>query len=147
MKIVVVSDNHGKIDDLDKVRMQENNVDIFLHCGDSQLPEQLIYPFSAVHGNCDYFDDYPQFRIVPTPYGNIYIEHGNRMFPMSVEMLKEKGCIVYIQGHTHKKKLEKIEDCYFVNPGSISRPRDGNVGTYLVINATKENIEFIFKTI
>ena len=147
MKIVVVSDSHGNVDVLRDIALREGDADIFLHCGDSQVNEAYISPFVSVKGNCDYFMDYPPFRIVDTPYGKIYVEHGNRLFPMGVGTLKELGCSIYLQGHTHIKKLIKEEDIYFANPGSITKPRDGDLGSYLVIHLTKDKVDFIFKTL
>lgn len=147
MKVVVVSDSHGNVDVLQDIVLREQDATIFLHCGDSQVPEAYLSPFVAVKGNCDFFMDYPPYRIVNTPYGKIYVEHGNRLFPMGVGTLKELGCKIYLQGHTHVKKLVQEDGIYFANPGSITKPRDGDVGSYLVLELTKEKVEFTFKTL
>ena len=41
--------------------------------------------------------------------------------------------------------MYQIKDYYFVNPGSVSRPRDSTNGTYLIIECSKDKIEFEFK--
>ena len=147
IKVVVVSDSHGNVDVLKDIALIEQDASIFLHCGDSQVPEAYLGPFVSVKGNCDFFMDYPPFRIIDTPYGKIYVEHGNRLFPMGVETLKDLGCKIYIQGHTHVKKIVNIDGIYFANPGSITKPRDGDQGSYLLLTLTKDNADFQFKTL
>ena len=40
------------------------------------------------------------------------------------DVAKENGAINYIfYGHTHVAKVDKMDDIFFINPGSISQPR------------------------
>ena len=132
MKICVISDSHGDRDIIRKIYNQNLNCDIYLHLGDSQLDESLIYPFVGVRGNCDYFSDLPAFKIITTPYGKIYLEHGHIHKMVTVSFLRKYDCKIYLYGHTHIKKVDKIDEYYFFNPGSVSLPRDGDEGTYLI---------------
>lgn len=145
MKICVVSDSHGNREILEKIYQINPCCDIYLHLGDSQLEEYLIHPFVSVKGNCDYFLEYPNFRIVDTPYGKLYCEHGHIHGKGNISLLNQYGCKVYLYGHTHIYKLEQIGDYYFVNPGSASRPRDDSNGTYLIITCNEKEIKFEFK--
>lgn len=146
MKICVVSDSHGDRDILRRIYNSNMNCDIYLHLGDSQLEDYLIHPFVGVKGNCDYFLDYPNYRIIKTPLLNIYCEHGHIHGKGNVCLLKEKNCKVYLYGHTHINMIENINDYYFVNPGSVSKPRDGSNGTYLIITID-EDIKFEIKEV
>ena len=145
MKICVVSDSHGDREILRRIYLSNPNCDIYLHLGDSQLEEYLINPFVSVKGNCDYFLDFPSFRIIKTPYGNIYCEHGHIHGKGNISLLDQFDSKVYLYGHTHIHLLEQIKDYYFVNPGSVSQPRDSTNGTYLIIECSKDKIEFEFK--
>ena len=148
MKICVVSDSHGDREILNRIYNSNPNCDIYLHLGDSELSEEYIHPFVSVKGNCDYFLDYPPFRIIETPCGRIYCEHGHVHLRGNISLLDRYNCKVYLYGHTHIHRLEKINDYYFVNPGSVSRPRDQTNGTYLLIECNKETgFSFMFKDI
>lgn len=146
MKICVVSDSHGDRDILQKIYNANINCDIYLHLGDSQLDPYLISPFVSVKGNCDYFLDYPNHRIIKTSKGNIYCEHGHIHGKGNISLLKENNAFIYLYGHTHIHKLEEINGFYFANPGSCSRPRDDTNGTYLIIDINEE-VKFVFKEV
>lgn len=145
MKICVVSDSHGEREILERIVRINPDCDIYLHLGDSLLPDYLISPFVSLKGNNDYLLDYPSSRIIKTEYCNIYCEHGHIHGIGNSYLLEKNNCKVYLYGHTHVHKLEKIKDYYFVNPGSTSLPRDGSNGTYLIIKTSIDNIEFEFK--
>ena len=53
----------------------------------------------------------------------------------------QKGDLL-LSGHTHVLKAEHLEDYAWVNPGSISLPKEGNPKTY----ATLEGREVLIKT-
>lgn len=143
MKIVVISDTHGNVDLIKMVRYINSDADMFLHCGDSGLPPEQIDGFASVKGNCDYFD-YPLNKLLKTPYGNIYIEHGNR-YTLTDKYILSKNAIIFLHGHTHCHYVKKVGNCYVANPGSLTKPRDGSNGTYLVIFIEKDKIKFEFK--
>ena len=144
MKIIVVSDTHRDYECLRKLRQLHNDANMFLHLGDSELPSYMLDGFASVKGNCDYFEDYPENKIVKTLYGNIYMEHGHR-YTLTDNYIKSKNCIIFLSGHTHAHSLRKIGDCYAANPGSLIKPRDNTNGTYLIIELEDGKVEFIFK--
>ena len=47
-------------------------------------------------------------------------------------MLPHNPGDVLLHGHTHVKALQKVNDFYFINPGSVSIPKDGPVHSYAV---------------
>lgn len=147
MKICIVSDSHGDRDILQKIYNLNSNCDIYLHLGDSQLDSNWLLPFISVKGNCDYFSDYPDFKIISTPFGNIYAEHGHLHNHCTIDFLKSKNCQIYLYGHTHIHKIVQIGDYYFFNPGSVSSPRDGTCGTYLILELKKDIISYQFKSV
>ena len=144
MKIVVASDCHGDLYTLRKIASSEYDADYYLLLGDSCLDEESIRPFISVKGNNDYFSSFPLERIIHTPYGNIYMEHGHLRNIVDVEFVRKKDCFIYLFGHSHAHFLKKIEGIYFANPGSTSRPRDNTNGTYLLISLDEKDVKFDF---
>lgn len=68
IKILAVSDSHGNKDILNELALRySNQVDHFVHCGDSELSSSdLIWGImSTVMGNCDY--DYQMNDLIPFP--------------------------------------------------------------------------------
>ena len=75
MKILLVSDNHGDYQALDQLVNKYPNMDLYLHAGDSEQDEWSIKPFISVRGNCDHYYDFPNYLVIPSPAGNIYVQH------------------------------------------------------------------------
>lgn len=145
MKIVVASDSHGNRTVLDKIVRENPNVCVFLHVGDSCLSKYEIAPFLSVKGNCDFETAFVQEYRIKTPYGNLYFTHGNRMHTLTKEKIDKLDAKIFVFGHTHVKMAQKIEDCYIFNPGSATLPRDGNVGSYLILDITEDDVKYEFK--
>lgn len=144
MKIVIVSDSHGNREILEKIVLQNPSANIFLHAGDSGLCKLEISPYVSVKGNCDYESDFPDKLIIKTPYGNLYMSHGNRLYEINSHTLEKNNAKIFVFGHTHQHLVEKIDDCYIFNPGSVSLPRDGTNGTYLVLDITSDDVSYEF---
>ncbi len=145
MKIVVVSDTHGNMDVIDRVINANPKADLYLHAGDSQTYPQMLSKFRVVKGNCDYGLDYPEELNIDTKYGKIYVTHGHRFLNLSTYLIESKNAKIFIFGHTHQKLLTKVNETYVLNPGSLSRPRDGNDGSYAIIDIDENKCEIIFK--
>ena len=56
-----------------------------------------------------------------------YFHHGHLSVPYSSSIK------LFGSGHTHITKLNKIDDVIYLNPGSLGRPRDFKVGTFVVM--------------
>lgn len=149
MKIVVVSDSHSNLTVLNDIVMKNYDADVFYHLGDSELPEYLLNSYTCVRGNCDY-NDFPRDRDCILEGFKIHLEHGNSLnFAINSEQyIKEKKCDIFLFGHTHKKYVNKIGSTYVFNPGSITRPRDSEIGTYLVLYLAKgQPVKHEFKSL
>ena len=88
--------------------------------------------------------DFPDKLIIKTPYGNLYMTHGNRLYEINSHTLEKNNAKIFVFGHTHQHLVEKIDDCYIFNPGSVSLPRDGTNGTYLVLDITSDDVSYEF---
>lgn len=144
MKILVVSDSHGNVEDLDRLYKIYPKMDLYLHLGDSECDEFQITPFISVRGNCDYFSDFREQIIIPTPMGFLLAQHHPLI---STKFLQEKQIKFFLSGHTHRR-IEKIQsDVIYLNPGSISYPRDGHPRSYLILEITKDSYKATFKSL
>ena len=134
MKILLVSDTHGKNELLPSLVKQYPNMDYYLHLGDSQSDPYSLYPFDSVKGNCDYYP-FDEVRSIMTPYGYLYAKH--KPFTSYKELL---GVKIAVYGHTHSVHVEKNQDIVYICPGSLTLPRDGSEGTYIILDISSEKV-------
>ena len=139
MKIIVASDNHGDKEILDYIVRANPDASLFLHLGDSQLAPYELGPFVSVKGNNDYGMDYPYELYFDTPYGKLYMHHGNFMYGVTPFLVEQKKCMIFLYGHIHRKRIQKFKDVYVVCPGSTSLPRGNDTPSYLVIEFNEFN--------
>lgn len=66
------------------------------------------------------------------PSGCIFVHHGHLYTKQKAAELTEKGAVI-VSGHTHVPVLEYEDGRYFINPGSISLPKDGSSAGYATI--------------
>ena len=144
MKILVVSDSHSDCESLDRLNKMYPNMDLYLHAGDSEQDEFSIKPFISVRGNCDHYYDFQNYLVIPSPVGNIYVQH----YPqVSKSVINEHNVKVVIHGHTHTRRHEIINGILYVNPGAISFARDKYSGSYAIITIENNDIEVRFYTL
>lgn len=94
------------------------------------------HSFYYIYGNCDVPSFFPGFdtKIEFKSFNKkIFLHHGHRPCKCS------KDIDIIIQGHTHRCSLKKKEGQIFLNPGSITSPRNG-INTYGIIDGTSINI-------
>ena len=140
-RILVVSDSHRDTNLLNDLLIKYYDYDYYLHLGDSELPSYLISPFASVKGNCDY-EYYPPTKTLSINNIKIYYEHGLSLLFDDIEYINSKNSHIFLYGHTHIHSIKKIDHTIVCNPGSLTRPRDNTLGTYLTIIINKNNVEF-----
>ncbi|OCN05131.1 hypothetical protein A4S06_01745 [Erysipelotrichaceae bacterium MTC7] len=152
MKIVVVSDSHGIRSRLDDVLAENQDADLFLHCGDICLDSYEYPQFVTVTGNNDYYD-YPSELVLNVPHHRIIMFHSHLFgyFNRDKQMIKkakEKGCDIICYGHTHIADYRNIHDMYILNPGSLQMSRDGKDPSYAIMYIDEQTgaiqVEFRF---
>ena len=115
MKVLIVSDTHGKDENLEAAVYKEAPFDLLIHCGDVEgreiFTEALVdCPCCMVSGNNDFFTDLPREEQIELCGKRILVTHGH-YYGVSVEtsMLKEealdRGCNVALYGLTHRPDL------------------------------------------
>ncbi len=166
MKIMIASDIHGSAkyckDVLDAFERENCDRlcllgDLLYHGPRNPLPEgydpaetaRLLSSYSAkitcVLGNCDSEVDqlvlsFPIFSHYAEIFADghrIVLSHGHRDVPP----LSEGDS--YITGHTHVTVCERRDGVNYLNPGSVSLPKEGTVRGYIIY----ESDEFVCKTL
>lgn len=144
MKILLVSDSHNDYQALDQLAAKYPNMDLYLHAGDSEQDEWSIKPFISVRGNCDHYYDFPNYMVISSPTGNIYVQHTPYI---SKSVINEHNAKIVIHGHTHVRRNEMKNGILYINPGAISYARDKFDGSYAILNIEQNDIEVNFYTL
>ena len=160
MKLLIISDIHGDADCLDtalKVFYEEACEkivilgDILYHGPRNDLPAgynpkrviSTLNPLSdkiiAVRGNCEAevdamvltFPVMADYIRIMVDGLSIFATHGHK-FNTECESFLSEGEIL-LHGHTHVLKCEHFgKENTYLNPGSISLPKEGNPKTYMI---------------
>lgn len=152
MKIILISDSHGRNAMLDYIVEKHQEADLFVHCGDIEC-DAFCYPdLQIVAGNNDVFYDYPSYRILSVKNHRILVLHSHQcnFYFKRNQWLKEKAiehhCDMVFYGHTHVASDETFEGIRLINPGSLRYSRDGRKPSYAIVNIEENvDVEFIFE--
>ena len=149
MKILVVSDTHGRDENLETVVYREAPFDMLVHCGDVEGREIFIEALAEVSccivsGNNDFFSDLPREEEIEIAGKKFLVTHGH-YYGVSidetgvVEEARSRNCDVVMFGHTHRPVLEVIDGILAINPGSLSYPRQmGRRPSYVVLETDED---------
>ncbi|MGM5487381.1 MAG: metallophosphoesterase [Nanobdellota archaeon] len=131
MLLGIVSDTHSNETRFRRVLELLAECDLIIHCGDwtsSSMVELCRgLPVHGVRGNCDFEVDGPiKFH---EPYLAMTLDgirvgacHGHDLW---LSELLSGGFDVVLSGHTHRSKIEWVQDTLHINPGSPAKPRNG----------------------
>ena len=140
MKLGIISDTHDNIDTTRRAIefFEKEEVDKVLHCGDMVAPftaklfDSESFDFYAVRGNND---GEPSLKQTVNNFGKwlgeigklnigderLAVYHGTK--PKIVRALIDSGDYDYVfRGHTHEKKINKVDGTVELNPGGIKLP-------------------------
>ncbi|MBE6748230.1 MAG: phosphodiesterase [Ruminococcaceae bacterium] len=160
MKLLIASDIHGSLKYCNKLveRYKKEGCDKLILLGDilyhgprNDLPDEynpkgviaLLNGMSdeifAVRGNCEAeVDDMVLDFNVLADYACLYakgrllfLTHGHKYNPQNLPKLK-KGDILF-NGHTHISKIEELDGILYVNPGSVSIPKENTPRGYIIL--------------
>ena len=144
MKILIVSDTHGRHSAFDKALKEAGKIDALVHLGDTEGGEDYIEavcgcPAYVLAGNNDFF--YDNLREMEVVFGTkkAFMTHGHYYYvSLGPERIIEEGKMrnadIVMFGHTHKPFLEMIDGMIVLNPGSLSYPRqEGRKGSYIMM--------------
>lgn len=157
MKIMFISDIHGIKNNLDKIRKKyhELSCDKLVVLGDLyyigprnkihndydiQYVKSFLESFKddliCMRGNCDsdvdiMVSDFPivsELSYISVDNNDIYLTHGHIYNENNWN--KKKSILIY--GHLHIPFIKEHNNNLFINPGSISLPKENNNPTYLI---------------
>jgi uncharacterized protein len=135
LRVGILSDTHGLF--RPELIGTLTGVDLILHAGDVGPPDLLlaleaIAPTHAVWGNTDGFElrhRLPEIQRLTVQGVRIAVLHGHQLGRTPTPALL-RGALpdadLVVFGHTHEPLIEKVDGCWFVNPGSAG-PRRFNL--------------------
>lgn len=148
MKILVISDTHGNLDNIRLVLNKHKDIDNIFHLGDGKADIDLIKDeyknktFFRVCGNCDSATTMP-VTLTKTFFGKKFLlTHGHEFYvkdnlDLLVQEAVKIGADVALFGHTHKPIKQTINGVIIFNPGSLEKAK----GSYGIINVTENTLE------
>lgn len=133
MKILVLSDSHGRTDLLEDILKKEaRTCDIIVHCGDGADEMMSLNEYTygkAVYlckGNCDsYIYGFAELNTFPAEGKKIMACHGHR-YNVKYGLTdlyfaaQENNADICLFGHTHNPGYEFAYGILFLNPGSVA---------------------------
>lgn len=149
MRILVISDSHGRNTYLDKVVDRVTNIDLLIHLGDfeggeNHIREVALCKVEMVSGNNDYFTSMDREKVISIGKYKVLLTHGHRYnVNTSRERIREIGIEqkvdIVMFGHTHMPIVDKTSKPILINPGSITQPRqEGRIPSYILMEIDKE---------
>lgn len=168
MKFLIASDIHGSayffkklLEAYDKEKADKLILlgDILYHGPRNDLPrdyapKEVIAMLNerksdilCVRGNCDTevdqmvleFPILADYAILPTGKNMIFATHGHNHNCEKTPPLNAGDILLH--GHTHVPKCEKFSDFIYMNPGSVSIPKEDSPNSYMIL----ENSVFEWK--
>lgn len=93
----------------------------------------------AVRGNCDAeidqmvleFPMMADYALLDLGERLIFVTHGHLYNSEKLPPMPGGGILLH--GHTHVPACEKIGECYYLNPGSVSIPKNGSPNGYMTL--------------
>lgn len=159
MKVLVVSDTHGKDRNLMSVIEKEKDIGLMIHLGDlcgleDYVEEVTGIPCYMVRGNNDYRSMLPGESIIMLGTHRTLITHGHHLgVSYGTSDLKHYArgldCDIAMYGHTHYPDIEDDGCITLVNPGSLTYPRQpGFEPSYVIADVDeKGDVSFELKYI
>ena len=145
MKVLIVSDTHGREQNLAEALEQTGPIDQLIHLGDVEGGAEHIRelagdaPAAIIAGTNEFFCELPNERIFTLGGHRIFMTHGHGYFVHSGTLYlkreaRKKGADIVMFGHTHKPYMEEDNELLVLNPGSLSLTRqEGHRPTYIVM--------------
>lgn len=158
-RILVVSDSHGRNENVRRAIEKAGKFDIMIHLGDvgneyREVERMAGVPTYIVAGNNDYARGLLERNIIEIGGHRIYATHGHRQnVHFGVELLYylalENDCDIVMYGHTHVPYLDEKDDVTILNPGSLTYPRqEGHEKTFVVMTIEDDNsVKYAFEHI
>lgn len=138
MRAVVISDSHGDSATVNMILSRHRTADLVIFLGDGEkdiftsensklLSDKALV---AVAGNCDFYSSLPDEETVSLGDKKIFCLHGHTKgvkhdYEMLEHTAEQMGVDIVVHGHTHNERVDRVNDIYYMCPGSA---RDGVYG-------------------
>lgn len=143
-KVLVISDTHGRTDNLDKILPKVKPLDQLIHLGDVGNDVDYIEVVAEcaccfVAGNNDFYSNLPRERVIKLNGVPMFLTHGHYHYVNSrKDFIRsaaiQRGAKIALFGHTHVPYLEEEGGILVANPGSLSLPRQADhIPTYMLL--------------
>ena len=133
-RIMIVSDSHRRHGNLAEAIYNEQPFDLLIHLGDIEGEEDIIQELAGgetimVPGNNDFFSPLPREREIELAGKKVLLTH---------------GIDIVMFGHTHRPLIQIEDELTFINPGSISYPRQADKRCTYIMLEIDDNGEMSF---
>lgn len=148
MKVLIVSDTHGRDARLQSVIRREAPFALLIHLGDTEGSEVYFREWvkndacriCVMRGNNDFFSSTDKECEIMIDGRRAFLTHGH-LYGVSLgtealaDEARSRGAAIAMYGHTHRPHLEQCGDGLIVlNPGSLSYPRqNGRRPSYMIM--------------
>lgn len=100
----------------------------------NDIKEELL----CVRGNCDSevdqmvleFPILAEYMTIFERNRMFFITHGHKYHLMALPPLNRNDILIH--GHTHIQAMDTTPECTYINPGSVTLPKDGNKNSYMI---------------
>lgn len=144
MKILIISDTHGRNRNYETVLNKVSPIDLVIHLGDFQGSEDYLDAITPcrlemVSGNNDFLSAYKKDNIIHIGKYTVMLTHGHRYgvyygAGRLIDAAKRNGADIIMFGHTHVPTIDLSGSIWLINPGSLSLPRQhGRIPTYIIM--------------
>ena len=144
MNILVLSDSHGNLSDMEEA-VERERPQLILHLGDcwrdaERLAERYPnIPMEHVPGNCDCRPEEPAEKLLFLGDCRVLICHGHT-YGVKQSLLsagfaaEEQNLDLFLFGHTHRPLVDMRGKTLFLNPGSIGDYHRPFYGIVTILN-------------
>ena len=145
MTLLVLSDSHGRADNVSRAIDAAGKVDAILYLGDGLRDVEYICteaPIYTVRGNCDFFgswtSDAPYERVISFGEYNVMMMHGHTHSvkddpEYAIAYAASRGADILLFGHTHQKYERYLKADSTVRGVTLSKPmwvlNPGSIGS------------------
>ncbi len=157
MKIAIISDTHDNVPAVLEIieKIKQERVDLTIHLGDIVSPAtaKLFKDLKVVfiRGNCD--GDIRNLEQVAIDNKQLFVHEfetsidGKKLFAIHGhqaalldEAIKSGRYKYVLHGHTHKIRMEKINDTLILNPGAHYYMSKGGI---IILDTSNDNYKYI----
>lgn len=146
MRIFVVSDTHGRINEFVRYAKKLEKPDLIIHLGDNvedayQIEKEMKVDTVVIRGNCDFVsNNIESEKLLKIKDKRIFITHGNKYnvkygFSRLLYKAEEVEADMVLFGHTHIPFIESEKyGTIIMNPGSPALPRGSSGYSFGIID-------------